>query len=244
LAYFLKSVKKVIIKGQKENLDIMSKRFLIILVVLAALFAGFLWFSKAKETAKAPSGNETGKVSNHVAGSGNKKVTIIEYGDFECPACGAYYPIIEQVREKYGEDITFQFRNFPLVQIHKNAMAAHRAAEAADKQGKFWEMYNVLYSQQQSWTASGNPSRVMEDYALQLGLNIDKFKSDVASSSVNDTINADVKAGQAIGASATPTFVINGKKIDPLPDRTIEAFSKLIDEAIAKANTESNPQNQ
>lgn len=212
----------------------MSKRFLIVLVVLAIAFGGFIWFSKSKD-AKAPSGGND-KTSNHVYGAGNKKVTFVEYGDFECPACGAYYPYIEEVRQKYGDDITFQFRHFPLVQIHKNAMAAHRAAEAAGKQGKFWEMYNVLYSQQQSWTASGNAGLAIEPYAEQLGLNMDQYRTDVSSSAVNDTINADLKAGQALGINSTPTFFVNDKKIDPLPDRSVEAFSKLIDEAIAEAN--------
>lgn len=218
----------------------MSKRFLIILAVLALFFVGFLWFSNSKE-AEAPN---NGQATNHTTGAGNRSVTLIEYGDFECPACGAYYPIIEQVKKKYGDDITFQFRHFPLVQIHKNAMVAHRAAEAAAQQGKFWEMYNLLYSQQQSWTASSNAARLMEDYALQLALNIDQFKKDFSSESINNAINADLKAGQTLGANSTPTFILNGKKLDPTPDRSVEAFSKVIDEAIAAAKSEKKDASQ
>lgn len=213
----------------------MSKRFLIILAVLAVLFGGFLWYSKTKETAKAPSTGGNSQLSNHTDGKGTKKVTLVEYGDFQCPACGAYYPIIEQVRQQYGDQITFQFRNFPLVQIHQNAMVAHRAAEAANKQGKFWEMYNLLYSQQQSWTTSPNASVLMESFAAKLELNLDQFKQDFQSSAINDTINADIKSGQALGVSSTPTFFLNGKKLDPSPDRSVEAFSKLIDEAIQQS---------
>lgn len=212
----------------------MSKRFLIILAVIALAFVGFLWFSNSKET-KAPS---DGQATNHVTGGENAKVTLVEYGDFECPACGSYYPIVEQVKEKYGDKLKFQFRHFPLVQIHKNAMVGHRAAEAAGRQGKFWQMYNILYKQQQTWTAGTNAARIMEDYALQIGLNIDQFKKDFASESVNDAINADTKAGQALGANSTPTFILNGKKLDPLPDRSVEAFSKLIDEALKEANSQ------
>lgn len=211
----------------------MSKRFLIILVVLVAVFGGFLWYSKAKENAKK---SGTGQVTNHVQGAGNKHVTLVEYGDFQCPACGAYYPTIEEIRQKYGDDITFQFRNFPLVQIHQHAMAGHRAAEAAAKQGKFFEMYNQLYANQKVWSASNDPTSFLEQYASQIGLNMDQFKADYSSSSVNDTINADVKAGQALGINSTPTFFLNGKKLDPLPDRTVEAFSKVIDEAIKNAS--------
>lgn len=215
----------------------MSKRFLIILAVLAVAFVGFVWLSNSKE-AEAPS---SGQATNHVTGGENASVTLIEYGDFECPACGAYYPTVEQVKEKYGDQLKFQFRHFPLVQIHKNAMVAHRAAEAAARQGKFWQMYNVLYSQQQSWTSGNNAARIMEDYAVQIGLNVDQFKKDFASESVNDSINADIKAGQALGANSTPTFVLNGKKLDPLPDRSVEAFSKLIDEALKASGTTQEP---
>jgi protein-disulfide isomerase len=213
----------------------MNKRFLIILAVLVIAFGGFLVFSKSKKTANAPgTSGGSSQTTNHTEGAGNKGVTLTEYGDFQCPACGSYYPIVEEVRKKYGDDLKFEFRNFPLTQIHQNAMAAHRAAEAADKQGKFWDMYHVLYEQQQVWSASPNVSKIMEDFATQLGLDISRFKQDYQSEAVNNVINGDIKAGQAIGANSTPTFAINGKKVDPLPDRTVEAFTKLIDEAINK----------
>ena len=216
----------------------MSKRFLLILAALVVLFGGFLFFSKNKQTANAPGGNNgSSQVSNHTQGDGKKGVTLIEYGDYQCPACGAYFPVLLQVQQKYGNDITFQFRNFPLVQIHQNAMAAARAAEAADKQGKFWQMHDTLYQQQKSWESAGNASVIMEDFATQLGLNVDKFKQDFNSSAIADTINADTKAAQAIGATGTPTFVLNGKKLDSLPERSLEAFSKLVDAAISQASS-------
>jgi protein-disulfide isomerase len=211
----------------------MSKRFLIILAVLVLVFGGFLWFSKAKQNSKSTTSGST-NVSNHVQGAGTSGVTLVEYGDFQCPACDAYYPTIEQVRKQYGDQLKFQFRNFPLVQKHQNAMAAHRAAEAAAKQGKFWEMYNALYSQQKSWESSSDPTKIFEDYAMQLALNVDQFKRDYTSASVNDTINADLKEGQRLGVDATPTFFINGKKVEPTPDNTVEAFTKLIDQAATK----------
>ncbi len=207
----------------------MSKRFLLILLALFLLMVGGIWFAKSKQKASEPPSGSA--VSNHVNGKGNKKVTFVEYGDFQCPACGQYYPIIEQVRKKFGDDITFQFRNFPLVQIHPNAMAAHRAAEAADKQGKFWEMYNLLYARQQDWVSAGSAGKIMEGFAEELGINADQFKKDVASSQTNDAINADIKAGQALGVSSTPTFFINNKKIDKSP-QDVEGFNKLIQEAI------------
>lgn len=212
----------------------MSKRFVIILVAVAAVLLGVFYFRDDK--AGAPTGNggqdSNTKLSNHTWGQGKKGVTFIEYGDFQCPACAGYYPIVKEIKTKYNEDITFQFRHFPLDQIHPNARAAHRAAEAAAMQNKFWEMHDMLYERQQLWQSASNPSRIFEDYASELSLNIEQFKKDVASATVNSIINADVKAGQAIGATATPTFVLDGKKIEENP-RDIEGFSKLIDEAIA-----------
>jgi protein-disulfide isomerase len=219
----------------------MSNRFLAIVLIIVAIFVGLLFVGK--KDASAPTGNNsatTVQPTNHTEGKGTSGVTLTEYGDFQCPACGAYYPIVKQVQQKYGDQITFQFRNFPL-SIHQNARAAHRAAEAADKQGKFWEMHDMLYERQKSWESSSNPAAIFEGYASELGLNIDQFKADVASSAINDIINADVQAGQALKITATPTFAINGKKIDN--PRDIEGFYKLIDDAIASAKKDQ-PANQ
>lgn len=212
----------------------MSNRFLLILGVLVLGFIGFLVFQKNDDQG-APGGNGDIQASQHTLGKGTKGVTLLEYGDFQCPSCAQFYPIIEQVKEKYGDEITFQFRHFPLTQIHQNAMAAHRAAEAASNQDKFWEMYDILYGRQNIWSQAQNAALIMEDYATELGLNVEQFKTDFQSSAVNDVINADLSAGQAIKVSGTPTFVVNGESIE-LPDPTLDAFSTIIDEAIANAN--------
>lgn len=211
----------------------MSKRFLIILAVLVLGFLGFLFFN-GNSNEPGQNGETTAQASQHTQGAGNKKVTLVEYGDFQCPSCAAYYPVLKQVKEKYGDDITFQFRHFPLTQIHQNAMAAHRAAEAASKQGKFWEMHDLLYERLNLWAQSTNAAQQMEDYATELGINIDQFKTDYQSSEVNGVINADIAAGNELGVTGTPSFFINGQKIDN-PDQSLEAFSKVIDEAIANA---------
>lgn len=208
----------------------MSKRFLIIIAVLFLGFVGFLVFNKEKST--APGGSNAAQATNHVLGAGKKNVTLVEYGDYQCSACYAYYPVLKEVQKKYGDDITFQFRNFPLTQIHQNAFAAHRAAEAAAKQNKFWQMHDLLYEQQRTWSTSSNVIRIFEDYATQLGLNIDTFKKDYASSEISATINADIDAGNKFSINSTPSFVINGKKIDNPKDVTVEGFSKIIDSYI------------
>ena len=208
----------------------MSKRFIIIIAILFLGFVGFLVFNKDKSN--APGGNNSSQATNHVIGAGKKGVTLVEYGDFQCSACYAYYPVLKDIKKKYGDDITFQFRNFPLTQIHQNAFAAHRAAEAAAKQNKFWEMHDLLYEQQRTWSTSSNVVRIFEDYATQLGLNIDTFKKDYASSEVSAVINADIDAGNKFNINSTPSFVINGKKIDNPKDVTVEGFSKVIDSYI------------
>lgn len=209
----------------------MNSRFTLIVIALLIGFAGIFWFTKNKD---APAVQTSNQPTSHTQGAGNKKVTLTEYGDFECPACGQYYPIIKLVKDTYKDDITFQFRHFPLVQIHQLAMSAHRAAEAAGKQGKFFEMHDLLYESQNSWKSSTNPTSLFESYATQLELNLDQFRQDVASEAVNDAINADIQEGQKLGATATPTFAINGKRIEENP-RDFEGFKKLIDEAAAEA---------
>lgn len=210
----------------------------VVLIVLAVIIGvvGFLLFTE-------PSSDETtAQVSNHTLGAGTAGVTLLEYGDFQCPACAAYYPVLKQVKDKYGDQITFQFRHFPLEAIHKNARAASRAAEAASNQGKFWEMHDKLYETQSSWAETGDPLSIFESYARDIGVaDLDKFTEDYKSSQVNAVINADLEAGKEKGASSTPTFVLNDELIES-PSASLEAFSELIDAAIAANNSDNTPE--
>ncbi len=211
----------------------MDKRFVLILVGIIVVLGSVFWFTRSKSTAPGSSSStSTASVSNHTEGKGSTGVTLREFGDFQCPACGQYYPIVKQIVNEYNDKITFQFSNFPLVQIHQNAMSSARAAEAAGLQGKYWEMHDLLYQQQSMWSSSSSATSIFNQYAAQLGLNVEKFKTDYASPAVLNTINADIKAAQQIGATGTPTFVLDGKKIDT-PPTTIEGFRKVLDDAIA-----------
>lgn len=207
----------------------MNIRFVAIMAVLVLGFVGFIVF---KNNA-SDSGTNNGQTSKLTYGEGKKQVTLVEYGDFECSGCYGYYPVVKQVKEKYRDDITFQYVNFPLTSIHMNAVAAHRAANAANKQGKFWEMHDLLYEQQPNWADGKNKNAqgLFEDYATQLGLDMNKFRADAASSEINDIIQADIKQGQSLGITGTPTFYLDGKKIENAP-QDLDGFSKLIDEAI------------
>lgn len=213
----------------------MDKRFLLILAALVIIFGGIFFFTKSKSTAPGTNGNNSADGgSSNIVGANTEQVTLVEFGDFQCPACAQYYPIMKQVKAKYGDQIAFQFRHFPLVQIHPNAMVAARAAQAAANQDKFWEMHDLLYENQTSWGQSSNPTAFFEQYAAQLGLNVETFKQDMNSAATLAVINADVAQGQSFGATGTPTFVLNGKKIES--PNTAEGFFKLIDEAIAQNN--------
>lgn len=209
----------------------MSKRFWIFLGIIAAVLVGFLLFRGGDE-ANAPETNGSSQTSQHVFGNPDSDVVLIEYGDFQCPACAQFFPTVSQVKEKYADDIAFQFRNLPLP-IHQNARAAARAAEAASMQDKFWEMHDMLFQNQRTWSDSSNPAGIFEQYASQLELDVDKFKEDFASSKVNSIINADIEAFEATGEQmSTPTFFLNGEKVTPQP--TMESFSEIIDEALNK----------
>lgn len=218
----------------------MEKRFWIIVGVIAVVFLGILYFGNGKDD-KGNGGDSNAQPTSHVKGKTDSKVTLTEYGDFQCPVCGSYYPTVSQVVEKYHDKIKFQFRNLPLSQAHQHAFAAARAAEAAGEQDKYWEMYDALFTNQQAWSAASSTNSYFEQYATQLGLNLDKFKTDFASDKVNKAINADINAFKKTGDKmATPTFYINDKKVELASIATdqgpsIEKFSAAIDAALKEA---------
>lgn len=208
----------------------MDKRFWAIIGIIIAIFAGILFVSSNKDEDK--SGSSTAKPTSHIKGNTSAKVTLIEYGDFQCPFCKEYFPLVEQVTEKYKDQIAFQFRHLPLNQMHQNAYAAARASEAASDQGKFWEMYALLYQNQDAWSQESNVTGIFESYAKQLGLDATKFKKDFASREVNARINADkAEFNKTKEAVSTPTFFLNGKKIQAA---SLDEFSKLIDAELKK----------
>lgn len=218
----------------------MDKRFMAIIAVIIAVVVGIAVFSNNK---KDNDNETTGRddSSIHTLGAGTSGVTLLEYGDYACPGCHTYAPVIDQVIEAYGDQISFQFRHYPLTNIHPNAYAAARAAEAASKQGKFWEMHKALFgaSDWSSWgsnsTANGQP--IFERYASTLGLDMTKFKEDFKGSSVNSAIRADMTAAERANVSSTPTFLINGKKVEV--GASLDEFKTAIDKAIAENEKKS-----
>jgi protein-disulfide isomerase len=219
----------------------MDKRFWAVIAAIILVFGGIVIANNRKDSNTSGSGS-TAAATNHVEGSTSKGITLVEYGDFQCPVCGLYEPTVKQVAEKYKDSIQLQFRHFPLQQVHPNAFAGSRAAEAAGVQGKFWEMHAMLYDHQNDWSTASDPVSIFTQYAKSIGINTDQFKTDFTSSKVNDAINADIAAGNKLNVSGTPTFYLNGEKVelstlvgsDNYPN--VDKFSAVIDAAIKKAD--------
>ena len=200
------------------------------------LIGAFGAMALASKNTKLPSSTGTAKDTveftitdkDHVKGPANAKVTLVEYADFQCPACAAYFPFVEKLAAEFPNDLRIVYRHFPLKQIHYQAENAAEVAVAAGMQGKFWEMYAVLYNEQQKWatTAGKDPFNA---YATQLGLDMTKFEADAKSDAVQDRVNVDLEHGISIGINSTPTFYLNGKKI--VAPQSYDAFKALIVEA-------------
>jgi len=209
----------------------MSKQFWGVIIVIILIFVGVFALTGKKSTGGNSSGGSS-TLTQHVEGQGKSGVTLVEYGDYECPYCGQYAPIVKQVQQEFNQQIYFQFRNFPLVSIHQNAFAGARAAEAAALQNKFWEMHDLLYANQDQWSQSNDPTTFFNQYAQQLGLNVTQFKQDYSSDKVNSLINADMGEGNKLGITGTPTFYLDGKQIQVR--QSVQAFEQVINAEIAK----------
>lgn len=159
---------------------------------------------------------QNGNIADHAKGNPDNKIILVEYGDYQCPSCGAAYPNLNTLLGEYDKDITFVFRNFPLTSIHPNALVAAATAEAAGLQGKFWEMHDKLYENKDDWSNANTSQRttIFNGYASAIGLDSAKFTEDLTSASVKQKINFDIALGKSVGTSATPTFYLNGEKLD------------------------------
>lgn len=202
------------------------------LVIIALIIWGMVVAGKksTNKNVSLPISNEISS-TDWVKGNPLAKVTIVEYSDFQCPACAAYFPLVQKIVSENINNIRFVYRHFPLPQ-HQNAIPASLASEAAGKQGKFWEMYEMLFTNHDTWENSTDAKTTFTEYAKKLGLDITKYKVDVDSKEVLDKVNSDLKGGQDVGINSTPSFYVNGNKIQN--PQSYEEFKKIIDEAIKK----------
>lgn len=172
---------------------------------------------------------------DHIRGPENAPITIIEYADYQCPACAAYHPIVERLLSESSTTVRFITRHFPLQQ-HRNAIAASQAAEAAGRQGKYWDMAALLYDNQTSWENLTNDQAkdLFKGYAERLSLDVEIYNKDFEDPEIKAKIDADRADGNKIGVNSTPSFFINGKYITN--PAGYEAFKTLIEATASSTN--------
>jgi len=167
-----------------------------------------------------------------VKGDPDAVVTLVEYGDFQCPACGAYFQVLKSIVEDDSQNIKIVYRHFPLSNIHTNAISAALASEASGLQGEFWGMHDKLFDNQDEWSDSRDPIDIFVDYANDLDLDVDKFRVDFESELVANLVNEDIDTGNRIGINSTPSFILNGEKV--MLTRNIDDFVNKITSKISK----------
>lgn len=186
-----------------------SKIILIIAAVVAVGIVGLVGFANSNQMDAAAIMEKIVREDSHSIGDG--EVQVVEFGDYQCPACGSAHPTVEKLKEEYEGDITFVYRHFPLPG-HQNAMPAARAAEAAAEQDKFWEMHDKLFEGQQAWSMMVDPTEMFVTYAEDLDLDLDRFRAAMRDESVEEKINQGQSDGYDVGVTGTPTFFINGER--------------------------------
>lgn len=227
-----------------ERRSIVSKKAWIIFAVVCVVVLGSLVYLSRKDKVDVGSIDQTkvmaaspasGNIADHVVGDKDSKNVLIEYGDFQCPACGSAYPILKEISETYKDKLAFVFRNNPLTTIHPNARAGSAAAEAAGLQDKYWEMHDILYEKQNEWSSADTDKRItlFVSYATQVGIkDLDKFRTDIASKNVNSKIDYDLALGKKVPVTGTPTILLNGKKIESDVWGDKAKFIKAVEDAI------------
>jgi protein-disulfide isomerase len=210
--------------------------FVIVVVVgLATLGSGTMLYRAKRphiknipESQSVPANGD--KQSAHVRGNPDAPVTLEEFADFQCPPCSQFAPFAEELLREYDSRLRVVFRNFPLPG-HEHAREAALAAEAAGLQGKFWEMHDTLYREQEAWSKAPNARELFESYAGTLGLNVDQFKNDMDSEKARERVDSDRALADFLGVKVTPTLFINNRPVDQ-KDKNPEGVRAAINAAL------------
>lgn len=244
-------------KLQSRNLEQKNNtvKWIAISVVSAlflVLFVGVIFVAKNKNkpttadgsTAIADNGhvrmmNEAGSDATNSAENAQKSLTLVEYGDFQCPACKAYHPIVKELLASFPDRLKLVFKNFPLSSVHPNAMSAAIAAEASSKQDKYFEFTDILYDKQAEWASLPDPTAKFEEYAKSVNMNIDQFRKDLKDPSIPKFIEDHRSEGIKNGVAGTPTFFLDGTRLDT--PSSLEDFKKIINDELAKKTDTTAP---
>jgi formate-nitrite transporter family protein len=216
------------------------KRYLpfiiVVVVALATIGSGaMLYRAKRPQVLSISENKMLGKSdaeSAHIRGNPDAPVTLEEYGDFQCPPCGMFAAFLGQLEKEYDSRLRVVFRNFPL-SVHEHAREAALAAEAAGLQGRFWEMHDVLYREQEAWSKAPNVRELFESYAGTIGLDLDRFRKDMDGEKAKARVDADRQRGESLGIQITPTLFINNQPLDP-KDKNPEGIRAEINAALEK----------
>ena len=210
--------------------------FVIVLgVALATVGSGTLLYrSKRQQIKNIPESESASAKSNadsaHIRGNPDAPVTLEEFGDFQCPPCGQFSKFLEELMKEYDSRLRVVFRNFPL-SAHEHAREAALAAEAAGLQGKFWQMHDALYREQETWSTAPNVRELFESYAGTIGLDVDQFKKDMDGDKTRERVDSDQALADFLGVKATPALFINNRPVDP-KDRNPEGLRAEINAAL------------
>lgn len=230
-------------KSSRRHRKTLARRFTRYAIALGVLALGVLGIVALNKSAQlsvpVPLATEV-TASDWMKGNPEASVVLVEYSDFQCPACATYDPVISQLMSEYGDRVLFVYRHFPLKTVHRNAEASAAAAEAAGVQGKFWEMHNMLFANQDAWSALANPSPEFHKYAQALDLNVDQFVADYGSDTARDQVEADYRSGIDAGVDSTPSFFLQGAKI--ASPKGYDAFVTLLEAELAKTSQAPEPE--
>jgi protein-disulfide isomerase len=202
--------------GSVEKPMMQYRPFLIIAVVLgAAIVVGVLLFrsGRGNDSLNAIPSNPNRAARQEHKLPADVVVTLEEFGDYQCPPCGQLHPALKKLKQEFGPNLNFIFRNLPLPSIHKNALAAAQAAEAARVQNHFWEMHDLLYENQNLWKDDINPRTIFIKFAVDIGLDKERFVHDLDDPQIKMRIEADQDAAARLGINGTPTILINGRQL-------------------------------
>ena len=225
----------------------------IIGLVLLVVVVGGAWYYSTMKTTTTPKANANvanaaktpgipvnapvGAQPPNLAGSPTASVTIEEFADFQCGSCAAAHPTMNEIKAMYGSRIRFIFRHYPLaIAAHDKSYDAAVTAEAAGMQGKFWDMQNLLFTNQQAWTANPNYKQTWNEYAQKIGLDMAKFQDDVIGLAAKGRVNADMERGRALSVNSTPTIFLNGVSV-PFKDVTVSGMKALVDAELQRTSS-------
>jgi len=218
------------------------KRYLPFIIVgavaLITLGTGALLYRAKRPAVLTITNNSaTSTPAMQARGDANAPVTLEEFGDFQCPPCAAVSGHIYQLEKDYGARLRIIFRHFPLA-MHPHARNAALAAEAAGMQGRFWEMHDLLYKEQPVWSKTADVTSVFDSYAGLLGLDLERFKKDMASPETKARVDSDQKRGTSLGVTSTPTIFINNRSL-PFTSVNPAGLHTAIDEALKEKSSPS-----